>query len=315
MSSEWSYSSNSALRRQRRYERTPAICGTPSSQSHSTPANLSSPRPANTCASDCWPAARMCTPKQSPSVSAEWQREVWATETSADGGSALNDETDVATSPHGSPSGRRAVMTATPEARPAIASRKISKAAMCGRSLKGSPYGNDVRAQDERCRSEPTATRDGRERQQPHDVPRHQPGRARDQRERGPAGARDPVGAAPCAPHRPAGRRAEHRERERPDRRRDPAAAEDHAELVRHARPGHHLLLVAVRVEEAGEVRPEGEESRDQYRRRREQGARQCAPPLARADQRVRQYHAGGRLQGGAEHEQRAAAALASADR
>src|SRR3954454_24229374 len=99
---------------------------TPSSQLHSTPANFSSPLPANTCASDSCPAASTCTPNVSPSTSGRWQRELWSTDTSTDGGRALNDDTDVATSPHGSPSGRRAVITATPEHRPAIASRKSS---------------------------------------------------------------------------------------------------------------------------------------------------------------------------------------------
>src|SRR4051812_41740152 len=125
-SREWSYSSNSALRRQRRYARQPPMHATPSSQLQSTPANFWSPRPANTRASCCWPAARTCTPKVSPSTSGRWQRELWSTETSTDGGRALNDETDVATRPHGSPSGRRAVITATPEQSPAIASLKSS---------------------------------------------------------------------------------------------------------------------------------------------------------------------------------------------
>jgi hypothetical protein len=58
-------------------------------------------------------------------VSASWQRELWATDTSSEGGLALNDETLVATSPHGCSSPRRAVTTATPAARRAIASRKV----------------------------------------------------------------------------------------------------------------------------------------------------------------------------------------------
>src|SRR3954466_5040681 len=126
-SSEWSYSSNSALRRQRRYDSVPSIRATPSSQLQSTPANLSSPLPANTCASGSCSAPRTCTPNVSPSTSARWQRELWSTDTRTDGGAALNDETDVATSPHGSPSGRLAVITATPEQRPAIASLKSSE--------------------------------------------------------------------------------------------------------------------------------------------------------------------------------------------
>src|SRR5437763_1790470 len=97
---------------------------TPSSQLQSTPANLSSPLPAKTRASGSWSVARMCTPKRSPSTSALWQRELWSTDTSTDGGLALNDETDVATSPHGSPSSRCAVTTATPEQSAAMASRK-----------------------------------------------------------------------------------------------------------------------------------------------------------------------------------------------
>src|SRR3954454_18465229 len=103
-SSEWSYSSNSALRRQRRYESVAAMRATPSSHSHSTPANLSSPFPAKTRARCSCSAASTCTPNVSPSTSARWQRELWSTDTSTDGGFALKDETDVATSPHGSPS-------------------------------------------------------------------------------------------------------------------------------------------------------------------------------------------------------------------
>src|SRR3954452_12734649 len=125
-SREWSYSSNSALRRQRRYARQPPMRATSSSQLQSTPANFSSPRPANTRASCCWSAASTCTPKVSPSTSGRWQRELWSTDTSTDGGPALNEETEVAPSPHGSPSGRRAVITATPEQRAAIDSRKRS---------------------------------------------------------------------------------------------------------------------------------------------------------------------------------------------
>src|SRR3954464_9193196 len=125
-SSEWSYSSNSALRRQRRYDSVPSIRATPSSQLQSTPANLSSPLPANTRASCSCSAPSTCTPNLSPSTSARWQRELWSTDTSTDGGCALNDDTEVATSPHGLPSSRRAVITATPEHRPAIASRNSS---------------------------------------------------------------------------------------------------------------------------------------------------------------------------------------------
>src|SRR4051812_44262135 len=91
-SSEWSYSSNSALRRQRRYESVPAIRATPSSHSQSTPANLSSPFPAKTCASGSCSAVRTCTPNVSPSTSARWQRELWSTDTSTDGGDALKAE-------------------------------------------------------------------------------------------------------------------------------------------------------------------------------------------------------------------------------
>src|SRR5207248_4378290 len=53
-------------------------------------------------------------------------RELCAIDTSTDGGSALNAETDVATSPHGRPSLRRPVTTATPAASPAIASTNSS---------------------------------------------------------------------------------------------------------------------------------------------------------------------------------------------
>src|SRR3954454_3676249 len=102
------------------------MCATPSSQLQSTPENFSSPLPAKTRASDSCPAASTCTPNVSPSTSGRWQRELWSTDTSTDGGRALNDDTDVATSPHGSPSGRRAVITATPEQSPAIASLKSS---------------------------------------------------------------------------------------------------------------------------------------------------------------------------------------------
>jgi hypothetical protein len=63
----------------------------------------------------------MCTPKCSLSVSAEWQRELWATDTSSEGGLALYDATEVAARPHGLPSGRLAVTTATPEASDDIA--------------------------------------------------------------------------------------------------------------------------------------------------------------------------------------------------
>src|SRR3954467_10384880 len=136
-SREWSYSSNSALRRQRRYARQPPMRATSSSQLQSTPANFSSPRPANTRASCCWPAASTCTPKVSPSTSGRWQRELWSTDTSTDGGRALNEETEVATSPHGSPSGRLAVITATPEQRAAIDSRKSSATSGSGSATRG----------------------------------------------------------------------------------------------------------------------------------------------------------------------------------
>src|SRR3954451_2537152 len=121
-SSEWSYSSNSALRRQRRYDSVPSIRATQSSQLQSTPANLSSPLPANTWASGSCSAASTCTPNVSPSTSARWQRELWSTDTRTDGGVALDEEIDVVASPHGCPSSRLAVIPATPETRAAIAS-------------------------------------------------------------------------------------------------------------------------------------------------------------------------------------------------
>src|SRR3954452_16373867 len=148
---------------------------TPSSQLHSTPANFSSPLPANTCASDSCPAASTCTPNVSPSTSGRWQRELWSTDTSTDGGAALNDDTDVATSPHGSPSSRRAVITATPEQRPAIASRKRSSTSATRAILDGQPHHNEVGAQGERRCAEAAIAAEGGERKQPCDVPGHQP--------------------------------------------------------------------------------------------------------------------------------------------
>src|SRR3954470_10512239 len=159
--SEWSYNSNSALRRQRRYERVPPIRATPSSHSQSMPANLSSPLPANTWASGSCSAGSTCTPNVSPSTSARWQRELWSTDTSTDGGAALNDETDVATSPHGSPSSRRAVITATPEQRPAIASRKRSSTSATRAILDGNPHHHEEGAQSERRRAEAAIAAEG----------------------------------------------------------------------------------------------------------------------------------------------------------
>src|SRR5215207_3584664 len=96
------------------------------SQRQSTPANLSSPLPANTCASSSSSERIRCTPKRSAPASALWQRDSCETDTSSDGGLALNEVTDVAARPHGCPSARRAVTTATPEASEAIASWKSS---------------------------------------------------------------------------------------------------------------------------------------------------------------------------------------------
>src|SRR4051794_22684161 len=167
---------------------------TPTSQLHSTPANFSSPRPAKTRASGAWSAASTCTPNVSPSTSARWQRELWSTDTRTDGGAALNDETDVATSPHGSPSSRRAVITATPEQRPAMASRKRSSTSATRAILDGESHHHEVGAQGERHRAEPPIAAEGGERKQPGDVPRHQPRARHEHRERRPTRSRDPAG-------------------------------------------------------------------------------------------------------------------------
>ena len=96
-------------------------------RAHAMPSNFSwLTGSANTCASASWSARRTWTPNSSLSIRALCQREAWPIDASTDGGVALNDDTDVASSPHGSPSSARAVTTATPEQRPAIASRKIS---------------------------------------------------------------------------------------------------------------------------------------------------------------------------------------------
>src|SRR4051812_47287507 len=181
-SREWSYSSNSALRRQRRYARQPPMHATPSSQLQSTPANFWSPRPANTRASCCWPAASTCTPNVSPSTSGRWQRELWSTDTSTDGGRALNDDTEVATRPHGSPSGRCAVITAMPEQSAAIECLKRSSTDSATRgALLVCLAGGRVHARVEVVEPDHADERSSRARRHGLEEPQRRPERARDE--------------------------------------------------------------------------------------------------------------------------------------
>ena len=68
------------------------------------------------------PSRAKGNPNRLHSARAAWQRELWSTDTSSDGGCALKEATDVAARPHGWPSSRRAVITETPDANEAIAS-------------------------------------------------------------------------------------------------------------------------------------------------------------------------------------------------